>query len=129
MVKINPRCSIQGDRFSPSRVALTGVKFKEAHEPGEIGQLGIYRDKPTPYGTATISVAEKSGDWGLLDKILDILENNIDSIREAGAEDVILDCDLFHDEQCNFEFTREQLGRIYALNVFFTVSCRSNDME
>lgn len=127
MTKVRPRCLIQGVGFSPSKIK--GVAFEDAHEPNAIGTLGRYKGRPIPYGAATICTAELSGGWELLDMLISLLETHIATIRDAGAEEITLHCDVVHDGQCNFDLEREQLLRIYNLDVAFTISCWSDIVE
>jgi hypothetical protein len=131
MIKIRSSCEITGESFSPAKFSkISSVRFVNAGEPGAIGKVGRYRGKPTPYGQATIEVSNKpEDDWSHFDKLLMILEGCIDALREAGAEDIDLSCSLFHDGQCNFAFSRDQLRRIANLKVSFSISCYRDEVE
>lgn len=109
---------------------MSVVKLADAHEAGAIGYAGIYRGKPIPYGSASIEVSDKAEqNWANFDALLSLLESCIDSLREAGADDITLLCSLFYDGQCNFGFSKEQLRRIAALKVDLPISCYSTDVE
>lgn len=109
---------------------MSVVKLANAHEAGAIGHAGIYRGKPIPYGSASIHVSDKAEqNWAKFDALLSLLESCIDNLRKAGAEDITISCSLFHDGQCNFGFSKEQLRRIAALKVDLPISCYSNDVE
>lgn len=120
-----------GKSFSPAAFAkVSSVKLANAHEAGAIGLAGIYRGKPIPYGSASIQVSDKAEqNWANFDALLSLIESCIDTLREAGAEDITLSCSLFHDGQCNFGFSKEQLKRIAALKVDLPISCYSTDVE
>jgi hypothetical protein len=131
MVKIRASCEVVGDKFSPAEFAtLNSVKLSDAGEPGAIGKVGCYRGKTTPYGHATIEVSDKAEkDWSRFDDLLALIESCIDALRKAGAEDVTLSCSLFHDGQCNFGFSQDQLKRVANLKIDMTISCYSNELE
>jgi len=131
MVKIRASCSVIGDKFSPAKFAkMSSVKLVDAHESGAIGNAGIYRGKPTPYGAASIEVSNKAQeDWSRLDDLLTVMESCIDALRESGAETISLSLSLFHNGQCNFGFSQEQLRRIAALKIDLPISCYSDEVE
>jgi hypothetical protein len=131
MIKIRASCGVNGTCFSPEKFQLlNSVKLTDAHGPGAIGTAGIYRGKPIPYGSATIQVSTKAEeDWIYLDRLLTVLEGCIDDLRKSGAEEIFLSCSLFHDGQCNFSFSREQLSRLAMLDVDLLISCYTEDLE
>ncbi|PTX98683.1 hypothetical protein DB345_02915 [Spartobacteria bacterium LR76] len=61
--------------------------------------------------------------------MLTALEGNIAKLREAGGTDISLTCNVFHDGQCNFEFSNEELIRLSKLGVGLAVSCYSEAEE
>jgi hypothetical protein len=131
MVKIRASCLVLGQNFSPAAFKKrSSVRLVDAHEPGAIGTIGIHRGKPTPYGSASIEVSDKAEkDWSRFDDLLTVIENCISTLREAGADEITLSCSMFHDGQCNFGFSKEQLRRIAALNIDLPISCYSDEVE
>ncbi len=131
MVKIRASCEIIGQRFSPSLFkSLNSTPLLDANEVGEVGKSGIYRGLPTPFGSATIQVSSKAEqDWSRFEDLLGLLESCIEALRTAGAEEIHLSCSLFHDGQCNFGFSKEELKRIATLDVGVAISCYSNEFE
>jgi hypothetical protein len=130
MVKIRASCLVIGDSFSPLVFAkLSPVRLVNANEPRDIGKRGRYCGMATPYGSAIIEVSDKAEtEWSRFDDLLTVLESCIDALREAGAEDITLSCSLFHDGQCNFGFSQDEIRRIAALKVDFPISCYSDDL-
>lgn len=130
MVKIRASCEASGDNFSPAAFAkMSNVKLVEAPEPGEIGTRGRYRGVPEPYGSATIEVSDKAeNDWTRFDELLTVVENCIGALREAEADDIWISVSLFHDGQCNFGFSKDELKRIAALNIDMPISCYSDEI-
>lgn len=131
MVKIRASCSIVGEKFSPMAFSkISGVKLIDPNEPGDIGKIGRYKGMPMPYGSASIEVSDKAEeDWSHFDDLLSVVEGCIEVLRETGAEDISLFISLFHDGQCNFAFTKEQLKRIAVLEVEVPISCYSQEAE
>jgi hypothetical protein len=131
MVKIRASCRVIGDKFSPTTFAtLSSVKLTDTGEPGAIGTAGRYQGKTTPYGHATIEVSDKAEkDWSRFEDLLTLIASCIDAIRKAGAEDITLHCSLFHDGQCNFGFSRDQLKRIASLKIDMAISCYNDELE
>ena len=109
---------------------MSSVILIDTNEPGEIGTRGRFRGKTTPYGSANIEISNKAeSDWARFDELLAIIESCIDSLREAGADDMHLTVSLFHDGQCNFGFSKDELRRVAALNVDMAISCYSEELE
>ena len=121
-----------GDNFSPSAFSKINnrVKLVNVNEPGDIGTRGRYIGEPTPYGSASIEVSDKpETDWSRFDDLLKAVETCIEDLRMVGAEDFWLLVSLFHDGQCNFGFSKEELERIAALKIEMKVSCYSDGVE
>lgn len=131
MVKIRASFSVAGKKFSPSCfLKMSSVKLVDANEPGDIGTRGRYKGKPTPDGSATIEVSDKAEeDWSRFDELLTAVESCLNALHEAGAEHMFLSVSLFHDGQCNFAFSKDQLRRIAALSVDLPISCYSDEAE
>lgn len=131
MVKIRASCSVTGEKFSPAAFSkISSVKLVRINEPGDIGTKGRYQGKPTPYGSANIEVSDKAEeDWSRFDDLLTMVEDCIEALQEAGAEDISLSVSLFHDGQCNFGFSKEEFKRIAALKIDMTISCYSDEVE
>ena len=124
MILLKAECSIYGENFSPAAVEkATGLKFAVKNEPNEMGSVGRYANKPIPYGASTLESDVKIEQGSTLDALLDLLEQHASTFRKYGAEDIVLHCDVFHDGQCNFEFSPKQVARIAKAGVALTVSC------
>jgi len=120
-----------GDNFSPAAFAkISSVKLIDTNEPGDIGTRGRNRGKPTPGGSATIEISDKAeADWSRFDDLLTMMESCINALREAGADEIWISCSLYHDGQCNFAFSKEELKRIAALNIDMPISCYGDEVE
>jgi hypothetical protein len=118
------RCELQGDHFSPRLAeAKTGLTLVRKNEPGDIGTLGRHKGKPRPYGAASL---EAPDDWTWdhkWDWLLMTLSTHIETLRQCGADDLVLDLGYFYDGQCNLEFSPLRLGQVAALGIPFAISC------
>jgi hypothetical protein len=128
MYTLTALCNIWGERFSPlAAESSTGLVFSQRNEPFEVGKGGRYANKPIPYGAATVDASSPTGTSSNLDSLLEIIEPQISSLRLLGAEEIVLHCDVFHNGQCNFEFSKSQLDRIARLKLPLTISCYRDD--
>ena len=126
MVKIILSLILQGDDFSPNKIKSTcGESMRDFNEPHEIGTIGRYRGIPIPYGSAIIQLSENPQEWDALDEMLSFLKERISIYKAAGTEEMTLSLSIFHDGQCNFGFTRDELKLIHDLNVDIMISCYS----
>ena len=75
MVKIRASFSVTGYKFSPSVFSqINSVKLVRANEPGDIGTIGRYRGRATPYGSASVEISDKAeADWSRFDELLRVL--------------------------------------------------------
>ncbi|MCB9061886.1 MAG: hypothetical protein H6622_10220 [Halobacteriovoraceae bacterium] len=126
--------SIYGDSFSPSKIKESeDLKFDNKNEVGDIGKRGRYKGKPIPYGGASLyiekkfPVKEKDGDELIPSSFLDLIENNMDSFKNAGGTDIELRLSIFWKDQCNFDFSPDLIKRIGNLNIPFLISCYDDD--
>lgn len=79
------------------------------------------------HGSALIEVSDKPEDWSRFDDLLKVVESCINPLRESGADEITLSCSLFHDGECSFGFSPEELRRIAALKVNLHISCYENE--
>ena len=132
MYKIDARCVISGDAFSP-RLAedRTGIKLSNKEEVGDLGRVGIYRNKPLPYGSAYLYPPKEAlspmNSYAGFDWLIDKLEEVIEIYRDCGADDIYLDLAVYYDEQCNMAFEPETLGKIAKVKIPFWISCYEYD--
>ncbi|MEO6993864.1 MAG: hypothetical protein ABI273_09565 [Lacunisphaera sp.] len=106
---------------------MSTVMLVDAHEPGAIARSGRSRGKPLLHGSAVIEVSNKPEEWARFDDLLKVMESCIDALRKCGAESLTLSCSLFHDGQCNFGFSTDELQRIAALKVNLHLSCYEDE--
>ena len=130
MIILIPKCLIYGKTFSPKAVEEEiSVTFKVKNEPNEIGTVGKYIGNPTPYGSATLQASDETiRSNGALKDFLVLLEEKASIFVKHGATDICLDLVVFHDGQCNIEFSVDEIYRISELKIPVTMSI-FNDVE
>lgn len=120
-------CLITGDNFSPKLFEnKNSVSFAWANEPGEAVHPGVEGawGMPLKHGSASIKISNKPEEnWGNLMEFLRILESCLTDLKESGAEDIALMMSLFHDGQCNFGFSPEELAIMTRLGITLSISC------
>jgi hypothetical protein len=121
----------KGDTFSPELAeAKSGINFDSKIEPGDIGETGLYRGRPTPHG-----YAQKA--WP--DDEVELVSPHIDffaaitkldlAATTAGADDRVIHLDVKYGNQCNLEFSPSFVKRLALLDLTVTVSCSSDPEE
>jgi hypothetical protein len=125
MLNIYVACNLWGETFSPKEVEReVEIAFERKNEPGDIASSGRYRDKPLPYGSATLVVRE-GGERGVLIPFESIrfLGKNLDRFKKAGATDIVLDVVVAYGGQCNLEMSAKLLNALASLHIPLTISC------
>ncbi len=126
MIKISCSCIVKGDKFSPKKYEkLSGLKFSKSIEPGEPG-LGKYKKTKSPYGWANLKPNENVQVVDEENKIIPFLKLLIKERKNfitCGADKIIIDLAIDHDEQCNLEFDKNILKLLYKASDFLHMSC------
>lgn len=124
--KISGYCLFWGEHFYPSKAEqTTGVHFDEMNEPGELGVTGRYKNKPTPYGSASINFLHTGNTPDILPvdiNIINILSDNLSAFRRAGADEITLYINVYYTEQCNMQLSPELLQVLAKLNIPVAIS-------
>lgn len=122
MVTLQPICLFQGEQFSPRKVNLPdGVQFHEVNESGDLGTVGRYKGKPTPFGSASLRFPSDQGTQ--LREMLLLIERIIAPARLAGATEIELYLGVNFVSQCNFEICPEDLEILGRLKIPLLISC------
>jgi hypothetical protein len=103
----------------------TGIQFAKKNEPGDLGTTGRYRGTAIPYGSATLQPSEdlvSKSPQEALKWLLNSVKVNLETFRRSGASDVTIDLVVFHDGQCNLEFSVHELREIAELGLSLTLS-------
>lgn len=119
---------VVGSHFSPAQVGWRDRHYvQDANEVGEIGKVGRYAGMPIPYGSCALALVQQPGSWLELARLLSALESDIVEIRRFGGNDITMYCNIFYEEQCNFEFSREELSSICNMEIDLAISCFRGD--
>lgn len=129
MIKINATLLICGDNFSPSMMEKNSeIIFSKKNEPCSVGDIGRYKDKPIPYGSAEIiseQIEVEENEISFLNKVLQCIRY----LKSSNVE-IILHYDIAYSNQCNIEFKSEILKKIADFNIPFTITCyEDNSLE
>lgn len=87
-----------------------------------MGKFGRYKDRPLSRGSASIEGED-------LDKILDELWKNYDLIKQCGVTEIILTVALAYTDQCNWEFSQDQLRLMADMKIPLSVTCYERNNE
>jgi hypothetical protein len=107
---------------------LTGLDLVRTNEVGDPGVIGRYRGGiPIPYGAARIEVPSNVLSDQTILWLAKKLSSQIDMLRKCGAEDIHFSIALYHDGQCNWALTAEELKALASLGIYITVSAYQDD--
>src|SRR5947209_985184 len=113
MIWIESNCLLYGARYSPSLAEqMSGLAFSERNEVGEIGSYGKYKGLPTPYGSSTLKTpprVAKESPYDGIEWLAQAIIKHRPSFEAAGAEDITISAAVYHDGQCNMEFSQKLL--------------------
>ena len=122
MVKIVAAIDIYGVEFEPIKASKQlGVIFNNITETGELGTKGRFKNKPIPYGSASIKPPIKTQDYNRITWLINFLMENIEVLKDLGGEDISISVAYYHDGQCNCELTLEELkglAKLYSTRRF-----------
>lgn len=114
----------QGERFYPSRVT---APYSSSHNPGVIGKLGRYKDRPVPYGVADFQVPEVEKEK--IAYLHRIVSPHLKALRAAGAEEFRLHISYFCRSQCAIGFSREEIRMLSELECDLPIDCYTENEE
>jgi hypothetical protein len=127
MIWIEARCTFWGETFSP-RVAseLTSLSFAEKNERGEIAVAGRYKGQALPYGSSTLlppqQLTPNNAYFGI-EWLAGVLARHQGAFESAGASQFVLRIDVYHDGQCNLEFTPSLIQKLAGSPAPVALSC------
>jgi hypothetical protein len=125
-MQVDISCSIQGKTFSPlSAEKATKLPFSDKCEVGQLGLVGRLQGKPIPYGACVLRFSKMSSlPYGArLEQMIGSLEKHIDTLKECGAQDVVLRMVVSYEAQCNLEFSPVEMNRLAIMGVHFAITC------
>ena len=119
---------MRGETFSPSAAErATGLPLSDTIEPGEIAPRGRYKGQPSPHGYANLRASDETPDDGKLTALLSLFLPHAETLRQLGADDIVVYAGYFYEHQCNLTFWPEAMAQLGRLGVPFWVSCYGND--
>jgi hypothetical protein len=105
----------KGAGFSPKRLReLTKLPIESLVESGELGKIGRYKGKPTPYGIGLLKV--DALDNNLLTKYSKTLLKEKDALKESKVEEIIFDVEASPKDLASFSISPELAKLIASLN-------------
>jgi len=114
--------ALSGSNFDPkplSNLSLeTKVLITDINSAGDIGLKGRYKNKPYDFGYVCL----QSKDNGL-DDLLSFLSREAVSLIVEQAESRELHLCIGYENQCNWEFTVEEISKMHALQLILTLTC------
>ncbi|MEZ4933060.1 MAG: hypothetical protein R2788_13190 [Saprospiraceae bacterium] len=86
---IYPKCQLWGENFSPSEIKdIPNIIIQDLNEPGEVSNLGRYKDLPTPYGACSLHTPEEIRSENKIEWMADFILKNKPCFENAGATDI-----------------------------------------
>ncbi len=130
MTKAFPHIALCGDTFSPAKAEhLTGLRFSQKHEPGQIATWGRFKGKPYPFGAATLVSPKGLSASQALAWLLDAVEPHVETLKQLGADDNAFHITYAYESQCNLEFEPNLLARLAQPGFRLTITCYQSDSE
>jgi hypothetical protein len=117
-----PCCYVYGSsNFYPSK-----IKFKEkiictANDPGDIGNIGKYKNKKIPYGYLAFEVPKQINEENKLNVMLKLIKKYKNEFIQNGAKSIVLHI-VWVGIQGNMEFNTKELKSIAELEIPLTIT-------
>lgn len=109
--------TLRGQKFYPSKLQkISTTIIRKSYDPGDIGTIGKYRDKPIPYGWCSITVPDQIENENKISWLADFLYKHMNYLKELGVEDLTFEI-LWSGVQGNMELSVEELTKIHRLNL------------
>jgi hypothetical protein len=117
---ININCIILGN-FSDllNLEVYSRIRIRNQLIIGEIAKTGKYKGKNAPYSSADL-VLENNND---LDEFLKEFKLIYPYLKEMEVFQILLTLNFQYENQCNWEFSNEQLMRIVEMGIQLSFSC------
>ena len=131
MLRVRATCACSGPSFSPSAAEReTGLTFFRKSEPGQQSELDRFQGHSPFYGRAELALQEygELADLTARNSGLDALGRSIESLRRAGAVEIMLRFDVEFAGACSFQFSPELLKKLNELAVPLVISCFETDV-
>ena len=103
----------KGNQFRPSDIDFA---FSKAIDTGTIGKNGYYLNKPIPYGSIVIEVPREIPNAERISYLVKLVQPLIPEIKQAGATEWYLDIARYYSNQCNEDYSSEEMALMASLN-------------
>jgi len=117
---------IIGDSYSPKKVDFN---FNEGNEPYEIAKIGRFAGKKYGYGSSSYIVPNEIERLKIFQHLADTFVPMLKELELAGAESWNIDIARLYYNQCNEEFSKDEILQISILNCPLTYSAYSVSEE
>lgn len=101
-----------GEEFRPSQIDFA---FTRAHDSGNVGTSGRYRNEIIPFGFADFNVPPTVPNEERTRYLVNILLPLMPELIRAGATDCYMDIGRFYSSQCNEAYSEEDLSLLASV--------------
>ena len=123
MVREKVYLRIYGESFNPKKIIEeTGNIFCEYNSVGDIGKRGRFKNKPLPYGSATIEPPNKIEEYKKIMWLIEFTKKNLAIIQKYGGDDITFKVVYYYKNQCNCELSVKAMKGLIELNLPFVFS-------
>lgn len=107
--------SLWGEEFFPSKLNISGeVEIVDANDPGDLGNIGKYKAKPTPNGSCQVQCKLKSQNNIIY--MAKHLKEHLDELKNANASDIVYWI-IWRGIQGNMEFDVDELTALADMKI------------
>jgi hypothetical protein len=132
MVRIRVTCAISGPAFFPDAAErVTGLTLDRKSDPGQINQIDRLQGRSSFLGRAELAIQE----YGEIAELgsrnaagLMALARSVESLRRAGATELVLKVDVEYSGQCQFELSPDLMRRFADLGIPVSIACFASDV-
>jgi hypothetical protein len=117
----------KGKGFSPKGLASkTGLPIESLIESGELGKIGRFKNKPTPFGIGLLKVEPNQNAFI---EYSDMLLEKRHLLQGSNVEEIIFDIDATPQFLENFTISNDILTKISLLNARIQFHARKEDSD
>lgn len=115
---IETECELTGQEFRPSMLPdkISDIQLRNAIDPGDLGTLGRYKDKPLPYGSCIVVTPTEVKPEKRIEWIADYVKKHKQIFIDSGATDFHIQI-TWTGIQGNMEFNVKELEKLADLKV------------
>jgi len=122
--KLLASIKLQGADFSPSTLSADlAIDFNDQNEKGDLAKYGRYAESGYPFGWANIVAPESVDQFDSIYYLAKLVRDARPLFDKHGIDDRYLYVGYFYEDQCNFEFSEEEINMISEAGLSFGISC------